>query len=95
MFCLSAALFVLPLLLCGELSASDNDWVTIRNFKDQMLSKCSLSVRNGVQEQTKRRTTLENLLANWNEGRSASFYCIASALMPIDSIKKALTELAK
>jgi len=44
------------------------------------------------QEQRKRRATLENLLANYNEGRSRSFYCIATALMPIDLIKEAVDE---
>jgi len=43
-------------------------------------------------EQNKRRATLENLLADWNEGRSMSFYCIATALMPIDLIRDAVNK---
>jgi len=41
-------------------------------------------------EQIKKRAMLENLLAYWNEGRSCSFYCIATALIPTDLIKEAV-----
>jgi len=54
-----------------------------------------VGLKKWLQEQTKRRTTLENLLANWNEGRSMSFYCIATALMPIDLIKEAVNKAKK
>jgi hypothetical protein len=46
-------------------------------------------------EQSKRRQTLENLLTNYNEGRSCSFYCIATALMPFELVKKAIDEATK
>ena len=29
------------------------------------------------------------MLANYNEGRSCSLFCIAAALMPVDLVKKA------
>ena len=45
-----------------------------------------------LEEQNKRRATLENLLADWNEGRSMSFYCIATALMPTDLIRDAVNK---
>jgi len=35
---------------------------------------------------------LENLLTNYNEGRSKSFYCTATALMPVSLIGKAISE---
>ena len=35
---------------------------------------------------------LEHLLADYNEGRSCSFFCVATALMPIDLVKKAEKE---
>jgi len=43
-----------------------------------------------LREQNKRRQILESLLADYNEGRSCSFYCVASALMPPDSIEEAM-----
>ncbi len=36
---------------------------------------------------------LENLLADYNEGRSMSFYCLATALMPLELIDKAISGL--
>jgi hypothetical protein len=42
-----------------------------------------------LQEQTQRKSVLEDLLANYNEGRSCSFFCIATALMPVDLVKRA------
>ncbi len=32
------------------------------------------------------------MLENFNDGRSKSFYCIATALLPIEDIEKALNE---
>jgi len=46
-----------------------------------------------LEEQRKRRMTLEYLLDNYNEGRSMSFYCLATALMPLKLIDKAVSEL--
>ena len=46
---------------------------------------------NKFAEQQKRRIKLlEELLDNYNEGRSKSFYCIAMALLPIHEIEKAI-----
>lgn len=44
-------------------------------------------------EQRERRLVLEDLLENYNEGRSMSFYCMACALMPIDLLNEALAEI--
>ena len=43
-----------------------------------------------LQEQHQKRILLEDLLANYNDGRSRSFYCIAVALMPHAPIKEAV-----
>lgn len=48
-----------------------------------------------LEEQRQRRLTLENLLDNYNEGRSMSFYCIATALMPVELIHTALGEMLR
>jgi len=50
-------------------------------------------MRGWLEEQKRRRLLLENLLTNYNEGRSMSFYCVAVALMPLDLIDKAISEL--
>lgn len=46
-----------------------------------------------LKEQGERRLTLENLLANYNEGRSMSFYCRATALMQINLINEATDKI--
>jgi hypothetical protein len=50
-------------------------------------------MKDWLKEQRKRRLLLENLLANYNEGRSMSFYCLAAMLMPPKLIEKAISEL--
>ena len=46
-----------------------------------------------LEEQRERRLLVEHLLANYNEGRSMSFYCAACALMPPDLIRQAIGEM--
>ncbi|MHC4556489.1 MAG: DUF3795 domain-containing protein [Planctomycetota bacterium] len=48
-----------------------------------------------LREQSKRRQTLENLLDHYNEGRSCSFFCISTALMPPALITKAISQAQK
>lgn len=44
-----------------------------------------------LEQQKKRIEMLEVMLNNFNEGRSKSFYCLATALLPIPGIEVALT----
>jgi hypothetical protein len=44
-------------------------------------------------EQQERRLLAEHLIANYNEGRSMTFYCTACALMPPDWIRQAIHEM--
>ena len=50
-------------------------------------------MKDWLGEQRERRLLLGNLLANYNEGRSMSFYCLATALMPPGLINEATNEL--
>jgi len=45
-----------------------------------------------LDEQRERRLLLEELLANYNDGRSMRFCCLACTLMPIALIREALAE---
>ena len=45
-----------------------------------------------LQQQTEKRALLESVLANYNDGMSRSFYCLAAALMSIDLMKEAVSE---
>jgi len=46
-------------------------------------------------EQRQRRLLLETLLAGYNEGRSMSFHCRATALMPPELINQAMNEVRR
>jgi hypothetical protein len=43
-------------------------------------------------EQRERRLLLEELLANYNEGRAMRFYCLACTVMPVALIREGLAE---
>ena len=45
-----------------------------------------------LNKQMERQTILEELLQNYNEGRSMAFYCKACAKMPVDLIHRAINE---
>ena len=45
-----------------------------------------------LEEQRERRLLVEELLTNYNEGRSMSFYCLACTLMPLNLVSKAVDE---
>jgi hypothetical protein len=46
-----------------------------------------------LHEARERRQLAEELLAQFNEGRSMSFFCAACALLPPPMIRQALTEM--
>lgn len=48
-----------------------------------------------LEAQRERRLLVERLIADYNEGRSMSFYCRACALMPPDLIRRALNEMER
>jgi hypothetical protein len=48
-----------------------------------------------LEEQRERRLLVEQLLADYNEGRSMSFYCRACALMPPGLIRQAIGEMER
>jgi hypothetical protein len=52
-------------------------------------------VKKFVKEQEKRIVLLEEMLSNYNDGRSKSFYCIASTVLPVADLKKALESVEK
>jgi hypothetical protein len=52
-------------------------------------------LKNWLNEQRKRQALVEELLRNYNEGRSMSFYCKVCARMPVESINKAIKETKK
>lgn len=51
-----------------------------------------LGLQSWLKQQHARRNLLEELLAKYNEGRSASFYCVAATLLGPDVIADAVKE---
>ena len=78
-------LFTCPIFLRRKVAewvpAADN----LRHIKEAGLDSCP-------REQEQRQVLLEELLQDYNEGRSMSLYCRACARMPIDLIHKAIAE---
>jgi hypothetical protein len=48
-----------------------------------------------IEQQKKRIKLLEIMIKNFDDGRSKSFYCIASALLSIESLEKSLNNVEK
>lgn len=84
---------------CNEFPCSKIDkWDKFDSFISHKVSLSNLGLirEMGIEQffiQQKRRIELlETMLGEYNEGRSKSFYCIATALLPIDIIEAGLQE---
>jgi len=71
------------------------DWDSFVSHRP-CLSNLETIKKHGLQpwlrEQNARRKLLERLLANYNEGRSASFFCAVATLLSPDVIEESLQE---
>ncbi len=52
-----------------------------------------VGLENLLKEQQERHALVEELLKNYNEGRSMSFYCKVCSRMPVELINKAIKEV--
>jgi hypothetical protein len=84
---------------CNEFPCQKiKDWDKADSFISHKVSLTNLnSIRNNsiekfIQQQDKRIKFLEIMLENFNEGRSKSFFCIATALLPLDDLERALNK---
>ena len=84
---------------CNEFPCSKiNKWDKYDSFISHKVSLSNLEIikDKGIEQfltQQKRRIELlELMLEEFNEGRSKSFFCIATALLPIDDLDKSLKE---
>ncbi|MCK4780875.1 MAG: DUF3795 domain-containing protein, partial [Candidatus Lokiarchaeota archaeon] len=82
---------------CSEYPCSKiNKWDKYDSFISHKVSLSNLEIikEEGIEQfltQQKRRIELlELILEEFNEGRSKSFFCIATALLPIDDLEKCL-----
>ena len=49
-------------------------------------------IKKFIDQQNKRIKLLETMITNFNDGRSRSFYCIATTLLPMPSLERALDD---
>lgn len=66
-----------------------------RTAQESLNSIRETGMEDWLEKQRKRRLLVEHLLQNYNEGRSMSFYCLATMLMPLELINGALDKLNK
>jgi hypothetical protein len=70
-----------------------DSFVTHRNVKNNLEYIKKNGLKRYLNEQSKRIALLENFIENYNDGRSRSFYCLATTLLTLkslnDSLKKA------
>lgn len=72
------------------------DWDTVDSFVSHRKSISNLKniknqgIEDFIQQQKIRMGILKLMLNNFNEGRSKSFYCIASTLLPIHTLQESL-----
>ena len=64
-----------------------------RTAQESLNSIKEIGLEDWLEEQRRRRVLLEDLLSNYNEGRSMSFYCLAATLIPSELIEKAVSKL--
>jgi hypothetical protein len=84
---------------CNEFPCSKiNKWDKCDSFISHRVSLSNLRLikKEGLNkfftQQKKRIELLENMLENFNEGRSKSFFCLATALLTIEDVERALEE---
>jgi hypothetical protein len=68
------------------------EWVPAMDNLHQI---AETGVESWLEEQRERRALVEELLQNYNEGRSMTFYCKACTRMPVVAIDQAIQESKK
>jgi len=69
-----------------------SEWIPAADNLSQIKE---IGLTNWLKDQEERQRLVEELLQNYNEGRSMSLYCKACARMPIELINSAIIESEK
>ncbi|MFX0081753.1 MAG: DUF3795 domain-containing protein [Candidatus Hodarchaeota archaeon] len=84
---------------CSEFPCQKlKDWDKVDSFICHRVSLINLNLirkiglENFIKQQEKRIIFLETMLENFNDGRSKSFFCIVTALLPLDDLELALND---
>lgn len=89
-FCFQCSAY--PCERYGRIGEKDS-FITYRN----VLSDLEKAKRDGIEQYSavlnEKVKILENLIKNYNDGRSKNFYCIAVNLLELDAIREIMTEI--
>jgi hypothetical protein len=72
---------------------SADSFVTHRNCLNNLKSIRERGLDAFIRQQQERLLLLKNLLEEYDDGRSKSFYCLSAALLPIGDLKSAIGKL--
>jgi hypothetical protein len=70
-----------------------DSFITYKKVKHNHEFIQKYGLENFIKQQKKRITSLEKMLKNFNDGRSKSFYCIATTLLPISDLEHSLQKM--
>ncbi len=75
-----------------EFSEKHDSFVCYQKLNDNILFIENKGIENFTYLQEIRKKLLEEMLEDFNEGRSKSYYCIAATVMEIEELEKTLSE---
>ena len=67
-----------------------DSFLTYKKTKSNLEFIRTYGVERFIEQQRKRVEVLEKMLQNFDDGRSKSFYCVASTLLPVADLKSSL-----
>ena len=76
-----------------EFSKNHDSFVCYQKLNDNIFFVEKKGIENFNFNQNIRRKLLEEMLEDFNEGRSKSYYCVAVTVMEIEELEKALSEV--
>lgn len=82
---------------CGRFDSERkgfDSFVTHRKIFENLDNIKTSGIENFIGQQKIRMDILQNLLNNFDDGRSKSFFCISCALLPLDRLQTAYIEIA-
>ena len=75
-----------------EFSKKHDSFVCYQKLNDNIFFIENKGIEKFCRNQNVRKKLLEEMLEDFNEGRSKSYYCIAATVIELEELKKALSE---
>jgi hypothetical protein len=87
--------FCPKVLKLREKARREDSFVSYRTIPANLEFISKNGIEKWVSRQNEKIAFLKNLLAEYNDGRSKSFFCLSVQLIPLDKLKTALTQVKK